>query len=154
MFFNLVDIPIWCYAIALVISGVVWKIWRLDMGLLVGYLFLVLCATVLIRTPFDGVHYQPKLFWSWRDWKNQSRQVIANVAMFVPVGFLLGRRSGLWTIPISIGMSFAIELLQMITGRGLMEFDDMVHNCIGAVIGFGAVLLIKNLIRNRNDAYE
>ena len=116
-----------------------------------GYAFLVLAETVLIRKPFVGEHYQPKLFWSWRDWKNQSGQVIANIVMFVPVGLLLGRRFGWWTFLISVGMSVVIEFLQLITQRGLLEFDDVIHNSLGALIGVGIVMLIK---RKREDRHE
>lgn len=61
--------------------------------------------------------------------------------MFVPMGLLCGQLwkwKGLW---VASGLSIVIELLQLITARGLCEFDDVFHNIIGAVIGIGVMLL-------------
>lgn len=33
------------------------------------------------------------------------------------------------------------------SGRGLCEFDDMLHNMIGAVIGVGLVMVIKKMFK-------
>ena len=69
--------------------------------------------------------------------------------MFVPVGLLCGQLwkwKGLW---VAAGLSIVIELLQVITARGLCEFDDVIHNMIGAVIGTGVMLLY---LKKRGDA--
>ncbi len=71
----------------------------------------------------------------------QQNQILANIIMFVPVGVLVGwiwRWRGLW---VAFGLSAAIEILQLITARGLCEFDDVFHNMIGAAIGIGVMLL-------------
>lgn len=110
---------------------------KLALGSLVGYAFLILAETVLIRKPFSGQHFNPELFWSWRQWKIQRNQILTNVIMFAPIGVLTGhlwKWKGLW---VAAGLSIAIELLQLITARGLCEFDDIIHNMIGAVIGIG-----------------
>lgn len=39
------------------------------------------------------------------------------------------------TIPVGMGTSFVIELLQLITCRGLFEFDDIIHNGVGCMMG-------------------
>ena len=112
-----------------------------------GYTFLILAETVLIRKPFVGEHIKLELLWSWRAWSVQRSQIIANVIMFVPVGVLVGwiwRWRGLWG---ALGLSIAIELLQLITARGLCEFDDVFHNMIGAAIGVGIVMLIWKMTR-------
>jgi glycopeptide antibiotics resistance protein len=62
--------------------------------------------------------------------------------MFIPIGFLLGDK-GRKAIPAAAGISLAIELTQLITRRGLCEFDDIVHNCTGAVIGLFLYGLVK-----------
>ena len=36
---------------------------------------------------------------------------------------------------IGIGISFSIELLQLVLCRGLFEFDDIIHNSLGFLIG-------------------
>ena len=139
--FRLLDIPWWYYAIAVLIGAVVWKAWRWEGGLLAGYMFLVLAETVLIRKPFDGQHFQSQLFWSWKQWNVQKEQILTNVAMFIPIGVLAGwlwKWRGLW---FAAGLSLLVEVLQLITSRGLLEFDDVFHNMIGAVLGVGIVMV-------------
>ena len=41
---------------------------------------------------------------------------------------------------IGIGISSSIELLQLVLCRGLFEFDDIIHNSLGFLIG----ILISN----------
>lgn len=143
--FGLLDIPWWYYAIAIFIGLAVWKCWRWEGGLLAGYAFLVLAETVLIRKQFTGSHFQPELFWSWKAWDKQRNQILTNVVMFVPVGVLAGwlwKWRGLW---VAAGLSVTVELLQLVTARGLMEFDDVIHNCLGAVIGIGIVMATDHI---------
>lgn len=121
-----------------------WRIWKNpSLGVLIAYSVLILAETVLIRKPFVGSHFQPKLFWSWRAWSVQRNQILTNVVMFVPVGALAGwlwKWRGLW---VAAGLSVLIEVLQLVSGRGLMEFDDIIHNCLGAAVGIGLVVVIR-----------
>lgn len=145
--FKLLDIPWWCYAIAALLGVAAWRVWKKpSLGLLVGYAFLILAETVLIRKPFVGEHINLELLWSWRQWKIQRNQILTNVIMFAPVGVLTGhlwKWKGLW---VAAGLSIAIELLQLVTSRGLCEFDDIIHNMIGAVIGVGIVMIGRKLL--------
>lgn len=119
-----------------------------------GYAFLVLAETVLIRKPFAGEHLKLELFWSWRAWSVQRNQILTNIVMFVPGGALAGwlwKWRGLW---VAAGLSVVIELLQLVTQRGLMEFDDVIHNCLGAAIGIGIVMIVRYLFKRQNDKGE
>ena len=124
-----------------------WRVWKKpSLGLLIGYVFLILAETVLIRKPFVGEHIKLELFWSWRAWNVQRGQILTNVIMFVPVGVLVGwnwRWRGLW---FAAGLSVFIEVLQLITARGLCEFDDVIHNMVGAAIGVGIVMIGRKLL--------
>jgi glycopeptide antibiotics resistance protein len=76
----------------------------------------------------------------------QQNQILANVIMFLPVGVLAGNIwhwKGLW---VAAGLSVFIEILQLITARGLCEFDDVFHNMIGAAIGIGIVMIGRKLL--------
>lgn len=148
---DLLNIPVWWYLIAFIISAFCWKIWKWDIGILAGYIFLMLCITALARGPSTDIHFQPKLFWSWKEWDSQGSQILANMAMFLPVGLLLGQRLSWKSVPIAVGLSFIIEILQRVTGRGLMEYDDVIHNTIGTLIGIGIISLIKTMIRKQNN---
>lgn len=129
------------------IVAVLWKTWRWEGGILAGYVFLILAETVLTREPFTGIHLQPELFWSWREWSVQRNQILTNVIMFIPVGILVGRMWGWKGLWIAGGLSLIIELLQLLTARGLMEFDDAIHNCLGTAIGIGIVMLFCKKLR-------
>jgi glycopeptide antibiotics resistance protein len=146
--FKLLDIPWWCYAIAALLGVTAWRVWKKpSLGLLIGYTFLILAETVLIRKPFSGQHFNPELFWSWKQWNVQKEQILTNVAMFIPIGALAG---WLWKwkgLLVAAGFSIAIELLQLVTTRGLMEFDDVLHNMIGAVVGVGIVMVVGKKLK-------
>lgn len=71
---------------------------------------------------------------------------ILNVVMFVPVGFLLGcgfpgmtwRR----VLCVAVVLSVGIEVLQLLLRRGLCETDDVLHNVVGALMGYGIARLL------------
>ena len=116
-------------------------------GLLIGYAFLLLAETVLIRKPFVGEHIKLELFWSWKQWSVQNNQILTNVVMLVPIGVLVGwlwKWRGLW---FATGVSCIVEILQFVTGRGLLEFDDVLHNMIGAVVGAGIVMVVGKKLK-------
>lgn len=140
------DIPWWYFIIAAAIGIVVGLCKKPSLGILAGYTFLLLVETVLIRKPFEGSHFQPVPFWSWREWKIQRNQILTNIAVFIPTGIFAGRLwkwKGLW---VAAGLSISIEFLQLITRRGLCEFDDVIHNCLGAAIGVALVVLSNRFI--------
>ena len=131
---------------AVLLFVAVWRIWKkLSLGILAGYAFLILAETVLIRKPFTGEHLKLELFWSWKQWNVQKEQILTNVIMFVPVGVLAGQIwhwKGLWA---AAGLSVFIEVLQLVSHRGLCEFDDVIHNVIGAVIGFTLITAVNKM---------
>ena len=67
--------------------------------------------------------------------------------MLVPVGVLVGK---LWKwkgLIVAAGLSVVVEVLQLVTSRGLCEIDDVIHNMVGAAIGVGAVMLIRTIMK-------
>ena len=145
--FNALDIPIYYYLIAVVI-GIAVGCWKKDWtsGILAAYLFFILAGTVLIRK-LGTLRYELMPFWSWKVPSLRS-QIIANILMFIPIGFLLGIKVGWKGIPIAALFSLIIELIQLVTRRGLFEFDDVIHNTVGAVIGFGIYALLGKVMKN------
>lgn len=71
-------------------------------------------------------------------------EMVMNVVLFLPVGFLLGsqvsKRSAKqqWFIVflLGLGLSLSIELLQLAFQKGSFEIDDIIHNTLGCLIGF------------------
>lgn len=76
---------------------------------------------------------------------------MTNVVMFVPVGVLAGwlwKWRGLW---VAAGLSLLIELLQLVSSRGLCELDDVLHNCLGAAIGVGIWMVCFRMRRGAKN---
>lgn len=75
-------------------------------------------------------------------------QAILNILIFIPLGLLLNASfpSMKWwyLLIIGCGLSVVIEFLQLIMHKGFCEFDDVMHNTIGCLIG----LLCYNICRN------
>ena len=128
--------------------GIAVGCWKKDWisGVFAAYLFFILAGTVLIRKP-GTLRYELMPFWSWSK-PEHFNQIIINILMFIPIGFLLGIKVGWKGIPIAALFSLIIELIQLITHRGLFEFDDIIHNTLGTVIGFGIYALLGKVMKN------
>lgn len=131
--------------------------------LLVESLFLILLLSVLVRKVRAERSYDFVLFWSYQAIQGGKTdlltQNIANVLTFIPIGFLLGcvfDRMRWWKVLlIGLGFSMLIEFLQFVLKRGFTEFDDVFHNALGCIIGYGVyvwgVWLVRMVIRKRID---
>lgn len=117
-----------------------------------GYLVIVVYATMLRWSGFFRREWNLHLFRAWREaWNNFSAKnwanVLLNVALFVPMGFLLplmGKKLRKWyvTIPAGFGASLAIELFQLAMGRGICDVDDLFCNALGAAIGYCLIMTV------------
>jgi len=82
--------------------------------------------------------------------------VVGNVAMFVPLGWLVAlvvRRRRIAAAALAgFGLSTLIEVVQGFTGR-ISDIDDLLLNGVGAVLGaIIAVLILKARSRSRADS--
>lgn len=72
----------------------------------------------------------------------------------MPVGFLVPAVTGwkkMWkTVVAGISFSIFIEIIQLITSRGCFDFDDVLLNGLGTVIGFGLYSVVRKLF-TKND---
>lgn len=121
-------------------------------GMFLCYVFVVLGVTLLMRSRSLVAEPVYPPFYSYRDawahWSSTSwSNIILNFCMFVPLGFLLPlgfsyfrleRRILLW----SFSCSLIIELTQLISRKGMFEWDDLLGNTMGALIGYGFYLLM------------
>ena len=133
--------------------------------LLIEYIFLLFCSTVIFRTAGATRRYDFHPFWSY-DRPDLLIENIMNVIVFIPVGMILGsllrvnygsrlRVNGSWTsqatksmtclivLLIGCSISITIEALQFFFLRGFSEVDDVMHNTVGCMIGYGMYALIK-----------
>ena len=62
-----------------------------------------------------------------------------NYVLFVPLGLLLylcfGEKFGLRVVLAGVLLSASIELIQLVFKIGVFEFDDMIGNTIGCLVG-------------------
>jgi len=85
---------------------------------------------------------------------SEARQLIGNVALFVPFGFLLPAavrtcRRAWVTLVVAAGLSVLIETLQAILPSHATDVDDVILNTAGAALGFLAFRLIAWTVRPR-----
>lgn len=127
--------------------------------MLVGYLFIVISATILRKAGSFRREYNLHLFRAWLEaWNNFSVKnwgnVLLNVALFAPLGVLLPllwKKCRKWyvTIPIGFGTSLAIELVQLAISRGICDVDDLFANTLGAVLGFMFIMAVLSLFNEK-----
>ena len=134
--------------------------WKRTFLLLVffGYLAVVFCVTNL-RSSLMVRQVNLHLFRAWREALNNFSQhrwmnVLLNIAMFAPLGFLLPLMSGKFrkwytAIPVGFGTSAVIELFQLAFATGVFDVDDLFCNTLGAAAGFFAIMLILSLGREK-----
>ena len=123
--------------------------------LLAVYVAFLIGGTVFNR----GVGKEPRAelipFWSYiqlfREKNlNLLRQMISNVLVFIPWPILFAtvfpRMRRIWC---AVGSAFVfsalVETLQLVFQIGLFEFDDMFHNTLGALIGYGILIVFAKL---------
>lgn len=115
-------------------------------GLLLVVILVILYATLMRAAVWGG---KPNLipFSSYKsawyqfhvvEWRN----LILNICMFVPFGFILPvasqRFRTAWkTYLAGFAFTLLIEVLQVILRRGIFEADDLLNNVLGTVIGYG-----------------
>lgn len=121
------------------------------------YIFAVLWLTLIDRASGDRRSMLVP-FWEFanvikgigRDY--YTKQIIGNLIMLMPFGFILPsmikcslKKVGIISLLFSIG----IEVTQFMTGRGLMEFDDVFNNTVGALIGCQIYKLVRGKLYER-----
>lgn len=112
-------------------------------ALLCGYVFLVFASTVISRTADADFRFEWRPFWSYfavREGKEYLISLnIANILMLIPVGFLVSHIKDIdckKAALVGVLISSTIEVSQLVLKRGLFEFDDIIHNTLGCVIGY------------------
>jgi len=84
---------------------------------------------------------------AWNQWSfSEFQLILLNVLMFVPLGILLPiihhKNKSFWRmLVISITFTLCIEVFQFVTGKGIFELDDLLHNTIGSLAGYFFVML-------------
>lgn len=133
------------------------------LSILFIYIVIVLGATIGDRVSTDSKSLSMHLFSSYKDaWNNFSpgawRNIILNILMFVPLGILLPlifKNCRKYWVTYLVGLFFTliIEVIQLISGRGIFEIDDIFNNTLGCIIGYGIVMIFISFFVDKNK-YE
>lgn len=114
--------------------------------LLAEYVFMLYYTTIFLRQSKNHVEYNFMPFWSYSNYSFEIQSVM-NVLVFIPVGFLIGCswKNISWWKAISGGCAFSvgIELLQLVLKCGFSEVDDVMHNTLGCIIGYGLYAIVR-----------
>lgn len=105
------------------------------------YAALMMSITYLSRESGSRIGMDLELFSTWGINDRNNAYVMENVLLFIPFGFLCCwafpkvRKSFMCTL-VGVLTSLGIEILQLATGRGYFQIDDILTNTIGAMIGY------------------
>ena len=124
------------------------------------YIVVVVGATMLrysgLSISWENREIYP-LFYSYKEaWNHFSarewRNIILNIMMFVPFGFLLPLVSKkfqiFWkTYLTGFLFTFLIEMTQLLFNLGICELDDFMNNTVGAMIGYGFYRLFMFIVK-------
>lgn len=121
---------------------------RLNLLILFMYLIVITYMTLMFRESGRGkVRFE--LFYSYRDIFTNSgtrADIFKNIWLFIPLGAILYRlypKKIVLLVPAAI--SILIEVIQYITGTGICEFDDVISNGLGGIIGYQTSKLLVDL---------
>ena len=78
--------------------------------------------------------------------------IIGNISMFIPTGiimpFLYKRLDCFWKVLLAgAGLSFAIEMIQLLFPGSVTDIDDLILNTAGVAIGYGIYKLVNHSFR-------
>lgn len=126
-----------------------------------AYVVFVLYYTVLGRYSQEEYTFQIYIYKSYKylieDFGTHSlRQVILNIIMLIPFGFLMpimikAKRKYLITLLSALAFIMFIESMQLIMQCGTFEVDDILNNFIGAVLGMLFYMLLNRIINDRRQ---
>lgn len=108
---------------------------------LVMYVAIILVITYFSRESGSRVGMDLELFSTWGINKRNNAYVVENVLLFIPYGFVLAwadtrQRNFFRNLLTGALTSLAIECMQLVTGRGYFQIDDILTNILGTILGF------------------
>lgn len=105
------------------------------------YVSVMMIITFFSRESGNGSVLDLRLFSTWGINNRNNAFVIENILLFVPYGFLaswtFSRMRGIFRCGLlGAATSLGIECLQLVTGRGFFQIDDILTNTLGAIAGY------------------
>lgn len=116
------------------------------------YLMIILVITFFSREDGSRIGMDLELFSTWGTNARNHAYVVENVLLFIPYGFIcpwafLWLRGFFRNAFAAFVTSFGVETIQLITGRGYFQVDDILTNVLGAVIGYLLFQILYGMLR-------
>lgn len=161
MLTEIIPQKVYCYALIVFCLGIIISVvslgWRKGIRfsvllLFVEYVSMIYGNTIFFRQKVVERVYDYAPFWSYSEILKGNTtavlpEMITNVVVFVPIGILTGivvpEPSWKKVLLLGLILSVGIELLQLSLNKGFAEFDDVFHNTIGCMIGYGIYSLVR-----------
>ncbi|WP_422926707.1 VanZ family protein [Singulisphaera sp. PoT] len=112
-------------------------------GLFVAYLTLIFHTTqrLSLDNRFNLVAFRTVNLFLHKGGTEMLINVVGNLAVFIPVGFLIPlirrNRTGPWfVVGLSAALSLLIEILQFCTGYRVADIDDVLLNTVSGALGY------------------
>ena len=120
-----------------------------------AYLALVVMITFLSRESGSSTRVDLELGASLRINTRNDALVLENVLLFIPYGFCLcwwrKNKCGMFSsFFVGFTTSFVIEVMQLVTGRGIFQLDDIITNTLGCVLGAVVYKVLYTIITKKN----
>lgn len=119
---------------------------------LIMYIVVMLFITFLSREDGSSMGIDLELFSTWGINTRNNAYVIENILLFIPYGLFCA-----WAFPAMRSLlsctlsgaiaSLGIECLQLVTGRGFFQIDDVITNTLGALVGYVVYRCMTNKIQ-------
>ena len=122
----------------------------------VTYLVIVLCITFWSRESGESTGIDLKLGSTWAINNRNKAFVIENILLFIPYGIVapwafLSQRDWFSNILLGLITSTGIECMQLLTGKGFFQLDDILTNTLGMMVGYIVFSICNNLYRIRRS---
>lgn len=131
-------------------------------GAMAFSLYVIYAMTLLDRIDSGEPSLNLQLFWTWKKAIFEGSQyhwylIIGNILLFIPFGvtfsLMLPKKTRKWWLVTLVGLlvSIVIEGAQYYLHLGLCELDDVFHNTLGMLAGYGLVTLMQKLFHYPKD---
>lgn len=167
---------LWVFGFGVSLEAVLFIYWLLRRGeekpgkgalLCLSFLMLYLVYTFLLTTisrragsSYRTILIPLKAWWQiFKGSKAKLKEVFYNICLLTPLGALvppLLKYRCRWKDILFLAFLYtmAVECTQFLFKLGYFEIDDILHNCLGAVIGYGGITLLRRMrqmVRNRQE---
>lgn len=123
------------------------------------YLLIIFCLTLLSREQGSTSKIDLEIGSTLRINMRNNAYVIENILLFIPYGFCLAwkfgsRKKGLKNLFLGLLTTVGVECIQLFTGRGVFQIDDILTNTAGCMIGLICFRILEQIwpgFRKQNE---